>query len=48
LLLANELRVLYKHKTKEDLILFPYVYIRLVYERLNFWRQCARERVFLI
>lgn len=40
--------LLNKYKTIEDLILFPYGYLRLVYERLSFWRACAKERVFLI
>jgi glycosyltransferase involved in cell wall biosynthesis len=37
-----------RYKTKEDFNLFPYIYIRLIYERLCFWDMCARERVFLI
>ena len=37
-----------RYKTKEDFDLFPFTYVRLIYERLNFWDMCARERVFLI
>jgi len=37
-----------RYKTKEDFALFPFIYIRLLYERLNLWNMCAKERVFLI
>jgi GT2 family glycosyltransferase len=37
-----------RYKTKEDFRLFPFIYLRLIYERLNFWDMCARERIFLI
>ncbi|MGD0645050.1 MAG: glycosyltransferase [Candidatus Bathyarchaeia archaeon] len=37
-----------RYKTKEDFALFPFTYIRLIYERLIFWDMCAREKVFLI
>jgi GT2 family glycosyltransferase len=37
-----------KYRTKEDFALFPFVYIRLIYERLSLWNTCAKERVFLI
>ena len=37
-----------RYKTKEDFALFPFIYVRLIYERLNFWDMCAKERVFLI
>lgn len=37
-----------RYKTKEDYALFPFIYVRLIYERLNFWDMCARERIFLI
>jgi glycosyltransferase involved in cell wall biosynthesis len=36
------------YKTKDDFNLFPFIYLRLIYERLEFWDMCARERVFLI
>jgi len=36
------------YKTKKDFDLFPFIYVRLVYERLSFWDMCTRERVFLI
>ncbi len=36
------------YKTKQDLALFPFTYIRLVYERLTFWQMCAREKIILI
>jgi GT2 family glycosyltransferase len=36
------------YKSKEDFALFPFSYIKLLYERLNLWDACARERVFLI
>ncbi len=36
------------YKTKQDFDLFPYSYVKLIYERLSFWDMCARERIFLI
>jgi glycosyltransferase involved in cell wall biosynthesis len=36
------------YKSKDDFNLFPFIYVRLVYERLEFWDMCVRERVFLI
>ncbi len=36
------------YRSKEDFKIFPFLYVKLVYERLNFWDMCARERVFLI
>ena len=36
------------YRTRKDFALFPFIYIRLIYERLNLWDMCARERVFLI
>lgn len=35
-------------KTIEDLKLLPDVYFNALFERLQIWRTCARERVFLI
>jgi glycosyltransferase involved in cell wall biosynthesis len=37
-----------RYRNKEDFALFPFVYLKLVYERLNLWDMCAKERVFLI
>jgi hypothetical protein len=37
-----------KYRTIEDFNIFPFLYVRLVYERLSFWDMCVRERVFLI
>jgi GT2 family glycosyltransferase len=37
-----------QYRTKEDLALFPFIYPKLVYERLSIWQTCAKERVFLI
>ena len=37
-----------RYKAKEDFDLFPFIYVRRIYERLSFWNMCARERVFLI
>ena len=37
-----------RYKTKEDFALFPYIYVRVIFERLNIWDMCAKERVFLI
>jgi len=37
-----------RYRSKEDFALFPFIYIRLVYERLNIWDMCIKERVFLI
>lgn len=36
------------YRTKEDFVLFPYIYIRLLFERLSLWDMCAKERVLLI
>ena len=35
-------------RTMEDLNLLPYIYLDAVFERLQIWKTCARERVFLI
>jgi glycosyltransferase involved in cell wall biosynthesis len=35
-------------KTRKDFALLPYAYVFAVFERLQFWATCARERVFLI
>jgi glycosyltransferase involved in cell wall biosynthesis len=37
-----------RYKTKEDFALFPFIYVQLLTERLNFWDMCVRERIFLI
>ena len=37
-----------KYKSKEDFDLFPYIYVKLLLERLRFWKICAKERVFLL
>jgi GT2 family glycosyltransferase len=37
-----------RYKTKEDYILFPFIYIMLLYERLNLWNVCIQEKVFLM
>jgi glycosyltransferase involved in cell wall biosynthesis len=37
-----------KYVRKEDFILFPFIYPRLIMERLAFWKACVKERVFLI
>lgn len=37
-----------RYVTKEDFALLPFIYPRLVYERLSIWQMCAREKVFLI
>jgi GT2 family glycosyltransferase len=37
-----------KYQTREDFNIFPFLYVKLVYERLNLWDMCVRERVFLI
>ena len=36
------------YKSKEDFDLFPFIYVKLFYERLALWTMCAREKVFLI
>lgn len=38
----------YRYKTKKDFALFPFIYVRLIYERLILWDMCAKEKVFLI
>ena len=35
-------------KTRKDFALLPYTYIFAVFERLQFWASCARQKVFLI
>lgn len=37
-----------RYRTKDDFALFPFIYPRLVYERLSLWQTCAKEKVFLI
>jgi len=37
-----------RYKNKEDFVLFPFIYLKLIYERLNLWDMCIKERVFLI
>ena len=37
-----------RYKKKEDFSLFPFIYIKLIYERLSLWEMCARERVLMI
>jgi glycosyltransferase involved in cell wall biosynthesis len=37
-----------RYKNKEDFVLFPFIYIQLIYERLNLWDTCIKERAFLI
>jgi glycosyltransferase involved in cell wall biosynthesis len=37
-----------RYKNKEDFALFPFIYLKLIYERLNLWSMCIKERVFLI
>jgi GT2 family glycosyltransferase len=37
-----------RYKTKDDFILFPFIYVRLLYERLNLWYYSWKEKVFLI
>jgi len=46
LVFASFFRNRYKHK--EDFVLFPFIYLKLIYERLNLWDMCIRERIFLI
>jgi GT2 family glycosyltransferase len=38
----------HKYSSKEDFDLLPFIYLRLIYERLSLWDMCIRERVFLI
>jgi GT2 family glycosyltransferase len=33
----------HRFKTKEDFALFPYIYVRVVYERLGLWNECAKQ-----
>jgi glycosyltransferase involved in cell wall biosynthesis len=35
-------------RSRDDFALLPFVYIKLIYERLNLWDMCVKERVFLI
>ena len=36
------------YKSKADFALFPFIYLSLIYERLNIWDMSARERVFIL
>lgn len=35
-------------RTKDDFKLLPFIHVKLILERLQFWKKCARERIFLI
>lgn len=37
-----------KFKTSDDIKLLPFTYVYAILERLQLWKTCARERVFLI
>jgi len=37
-----------RYKNKEDFVLLPFIYPKLIYERLSLWNMCIKERVFLI
>lgn len=37
-----------KFETLDDYKLLPFTYARAILERLQLWRECAKERVFLI
>jgi len=37
-----------RYKSREDFVLFPFIYLKLIHERLNLWDMCIKERVFLI
>lgn len=37
-----------KFKTQDDYKLLPYKYVQAIFERLQIWKTCAKERVFLI
>ena len=38
----------HRFRKLDDFKLLPFVYIHAIYERLQLWKECARERVFLI
>jgi glycosyltransferase involved in cell wall biosynthesis len=37
-----------KFKTRDDIKLLPFTYVRAILERVELWKTCAKERVFLI
>lgn len=37
-----------KFKTSDDYKLLPFMYIFVVYERLQLWKECAKEKVFFV
>jgi GT2 family glycosyltransferase len=39
---------LHKYRKWEDFRLLPFIYVRAVYERWCLWKECIKERVFLI
>jgi GT2 family glycosyltransferase len=38
----------YRFRKLDDFKLLPFVYIHAIYERLQLWKECAKQRVFLI
>jgi hypothetical protein len=37
-----------RYRTRDDFRLLPYTYVHAIHERLQIWKTCATERVFLI
>jgi GT2 family glycosyltransferase len=37
-----------RYRTRDDFRLLPYIYVYAILERLQLWKTCATERVFLI
>jgi glycosyltransferase involved in cell wall biosynthesis len=37
-----------RYRKWDDFRLLPFIYVRAIYERFSLWRECIRERVFLI
>jgi hypothetical protein len=37
-----------RYRTRDDFRLLPYTYVHAILERLQIWKTCATERVFLI
>lgn len=37
-----------RFETRDDFILVPFVYVRIIYERILFWQMCAKERFLLV
>jgi hypothetical protein len=40
--------LIHRFDGREDWVLFPYIWVKKVKERINLWSACAKEKIFLI